>query len=630
MGIFGNYDTVCLAQCNENVFYRLSLPSHWPSMMKNTKKEIKIPDNQNSYIEQLSGYAPFVILFLFFLLGPVIPDIKLTRPKLLFTETSLYAALFLWAALSCYWGKLKVRNSFLTIPMLVYAGSVAVFYAFSPDKPVALSELKRSLLSVTAYFTVANIIDSEKKRNLTLLALITGSFAAVTYGLMQRYGGFWIIQVPRFERVMSTFGNPIFFAAYLVIAVPITLGCASYIKNKFTKMLLSIMLVMEFTALYFTETRAAFAAIVFAAAVFLWFSVRARLKRNILYIALIVAAGVFVLATKNIWHRQQAHTLIWKDSLVMWAAHPVFGTGPGTFHIYFPKYASKELRNIWPESGNIINDAHNEYIQYLTETGIIGFGIFLWLLVSIFQNASYLHGRAVSRGDKILIACFVASSAGLLAQNMFSVDMRFIISSVYLFAATGFIDSFGEKYYYKERLSKTFRVAGLITCLLLAVIVFRQAFEPYLAQKKVASTPDFFSQQILEPAKTISELEAIAKKYPEQGLVFEKLGWVYSKEKNWGKAIENLVKASKLNPGSAAPLNNLGNIYFLTGDRASAINYWNRSLEINPRQMDSRLNLAVAYYYKGKLKEAADQLREVLKLDPHNEKAIVLLKQMTE
>jgi len=386
---------------------------------------------------------------------------------------------------------------------------------------------------------------------------------------------------------------------------------------------------MEFAAIYFTETRAAFIGLGVAAAVFLWLTISSISKRNIIFAVLLVVFGLFAFATKNIWHRQQAHTLIWRDTLTMWADHPFFGTGPGTFHIYFPKYASPELRKIWPQEQNIINDAHNEYIQYLSETGVAGFGIFLWLLVSIFKNAS-LVSRVTSQRDHLLLSGFAASSAGILAQNIFSVDMRFIISSVYLFVAAGFIDSFGEEYYRKESLSKPLRAIGLIICAALSVFVFQKILEPYIAQKDVAAAPDFFDQKILEPAKTISDLELIAKKYPTQALVFEKLGWVYSKEKNWQKAIENLVKASQLNPKSAGPLNNLGNIYFLLGDRTNAIRFWNRSLEINPVQVDSRLNLALAYYYKGKLKEAADQLREVLKIDPHNEKAIVMLKQMTE
>ena len=238
--------------------------------------------------------------------------------------------------------------------------------------------------------------------------------------------------------------------------------------------------------------------------------------------------------------------------------------------------------------------------------------------------------NTADKNEKYLVSGLTAAGAGILAQNMFSVDMRFIISSVYFFAVAGFIDTFNGCFYSVSGLSKYLRAAALAACAVIAVLTFQKVFEPYIAQKNVSSAPDFFNEKILEPAKTISDLEALAVKFPNQALIYEKLAWVYSKEKNWPEAIKNFIKASELNPKSAGPFNNLGNIYFLIGDRTNAIKFWNRSLQINPAQVDSRLNLAVAYYYKGKLKEASEQLKGVLKIDPHNEKAIVMLKQMTE
>ena len=323
-----------------------------------------------------AGYIPFAALCAFLLLAPILPDVKLTRPKLLITETSLYGALFMWIAVSFYSGALKLRKSLFNAPVIMYAASVAVFFFFSPDKPVALNELKRSFLSVTAYFVAANLIDSAKKRNIALGFFLAGTAAAVLYGIMQHYGGLWIIQVPQFGRAISTFGNPIFFAAYLVLAIPVILGAMFYAKNKLLKAALLLLFASGTLAVYFTQTRAAFIALGFAIGLFIFLAIKES-RKIILFIAILTAALVVLGAsTRNIWSRQQAHTLIWRDSLMMWADSPFFGTGPGTFHIYFPKYASPELKVIWPQEQNIINDAHNEYIQYLAEMGIVGFGIF--------------------------------------------------------------------------------------------------------------------------------------------------------------------------------------------------------------------------------------------------------------
>ena len=208
--------------------------------------------------------------------------------------------------------------------------------------------------------------------------------------------------------------------------------------------------------------------------------------------------------------------------------------------------------------------------------------------------------------------------------------MRFIISSVYLFLIMGLLETFSSGFWKKDNLPAFARTSGIAAVGAAAFFILPAVFTPYLAQKKVSATPDFFDMKVLEPAKTIADLEVLALQHPDQPLVFEKLGWVYSKERMWEKAINSYERASELDPKAAGPLNNLGNIYFLQNNRPMAIGYWNRSLGINPKQVDSRLNLAVAYYYQGLLKESAEQLKAVLKLEPNNEKAIVLLKQMSE
>jgi tetratricopeptide (TPR) repeat protein len=231
--------------------------------------------------------------------------------------------------------------------------------------------------------------------------------------------------------------------------------------------------------------------------------------------------------------------------------------------------------------------------------------------------------------NKPLIAGLLAACISLLVQNFFSVDMRFIISSVYLFMLFGFIESFNDSFVAVNvpHGARNILAIGVIGA---AAASYPAILRPYIAQNHVATTPDFFDERVLEPAKTIEDLQALAHKYPNQSSIFERMAWVYAKERNFDKAIEQYLIANRLNPASPGPLNNLGNIYFLQNDRAKAISYWEKSLQADPRQIDSRLNLATAYYYNGQLKPCVDQLKATLKIDPHNEKAIVFLKRLTE
>lgn len=576
----------------------------------------------------LSLVIPALLAIILFL-APLFPDVRLSRPKLLVLELGLYGTVFLWFAIGFLQAKLSLRKLIIFLPVLFYVAFEIFSYVTSTDRPIALNELKRSLISFIAYFAGANIIASNNQRSMVFTGLFAGSFLSIIYGILQHFGGFWRIAVPQMGRVMSTFGNPIFFAAYLVIILPIAVGLFFTHHKLWVRILLAVFLACGITALFFTQTRAAYIGFAFSMLVFSFLAIKQNRTRISILIVILIIFGIFLSLTKHIWMRQQEHVLIWRDSLVMWLKYPLLGTGPGTFHLYFPKFASEELKKIWPQDRFIVNDAHNEYVQYLAETGIAGFGILVWILVSFFRNA-YSISRNRKGPERYILFGLISSSSGILVQNFFSVDMRFIISAIYLFLMMGFVNSFVEERIEISGISPSMRYLGFAGLSVLGFFVFPKILQPYIAQHKTANTPDFFDQKILEPAKTIAELETISQKYPNQSSVFEKLGWIYAKEKNWQKAIRNYEIAQQLNPGNAGPLNNLGNIYFLLGNRQKAIEYWNRSLMITPNQIDSRLNLATAYYYQGQLKESSDQIKEVLKINPNNEKAIVMLKQMTE
>ena len=65
---------------------------------------------------------------------------------------------------------------------------------------------------------------------------------------------------------------------------------------------------------------------------------------------------------------------IWKDAITIFQKNPVFGTGLGTFETVYPNYSA---RHGIPET---VNQAHNDYLQILTDTGLIGGAIALWFI----------------------------------------------------------------------------------------------------------------------------------------------------------------------------------------------------------------------------------------------------------
>jgi len=620
-------------------------------------KNKKINSSANPTENHWLSLIPTIIAALTLFLVPIFLDIKLVRPKLLVLEIGVFVFFFFYLFTAVLKSPLQVKKSPLNLPLLVYGIFSGLYYYLTPDRPLALSELQRIVLCLTIFYGLSNILKNNLQRRLVLNGWLAGGFLAIIYGLLQHSGGIYLLEVPRMGRIMSTFGNPIFFGAYLVITLPILLGFYLYYQTEHParksgyKLYLLLVFGLGLIALFYTQTRAAWlgftGAILFfvAATVYEYYQsikdVQRRKKWRYNFLLLVVSGfiliAIFGYWTRAVWQRQQGHLLIWRDSLKMWLDHPWLGTGPGTFHIYFPSYASAELLAIWPQQQQIVNDAHNEFLQILVETGLVGFGLYLFWLVVFFSG---LKKFSVSHSEKYLLRGLTAAVIGLLIQNFFSVDMRFIISAAYLFIAVAIIHSFNSQYH-QEQIPDFGKILLATGVILLAIIVGRQMLKPFIAQQKESQSVDFFQQQILEPAKTIAELEKLSQQYPDNPLVWEKLGWTYAKEiKNprdnrinltmAEKAIAAYQTAIRLQPTNAGPYNNIGNIYFTIGQTSPAINYWQKAIEINPRLIDARLNLATLYYLKGQLRPASEQLKTVLQLDPNNERAIVLYKKMVE
>jgi tetratricopeptide (TPR) repeat protein len=611
----------------------------------------------------------FVVIFcIFFVLVPLLPDIQISRPKLLGIEIISFLLLTIYVIFIVVENKILYFENKIGVFVFIFLSYILIRYFFFSDRPFAYTELKRWTLSIWLLYLIT--ILGNKNYNVLITTYIFGSFLAVIYGFLQHTGGFYRIQVPKFDRVISMFGNPIFFAVHIINFLPIVFGRILIEKRFFVKLIYLTVFIVSLITLYYTKTRAAFVGLFVSFLVLIFLLLPQKQKVKYLF-SLLFLFIVFVLITKNIWLRQQAHFLIWRDSIKMWSSKPFFGIGLGKFHVEFVNFASEELRKIWPEKQCIINDAHNEYVQLLAENGIIGFTLFLLFLYYFFEfvikfvknlDSTKLKNKYEL---KITICSLLVGVIAVLVQNFFSVDMRFVISNIYLFITIGFILGYTSDINQKNLVFKSYfiKLISLLICFFILGIIsysskqkvvsfislihftqngvkiqpddvgeglLQQVLRPYLANYKLKQEKDFFDEKILDATNTIKELEELKQKYPDKSLIYEKLAWVYAKEKNFQKAIENYLIAVKINPNSYSAYNNLGNIMFLTGNKQQAVEFYKKSIEIKPEQIDSRLNLGILYYYEGKLNLAAEQFNKVLELDPNNEKAIVYLKRMRE
>jgi putative inorganic carbon (hco3(-)) transporter len=85
----------------------------------------------------------------------------------------------------------------------------------------------------------------------------------------------------------------------------------------------------------------------------------------------------------------QIRKIVWKGALEIWRNYPLVGSGVETFAFSYYKFKPPE-HNYTSEWDYLYNKAHNEYLNYLATTGVIGLGAYLFLiLASLLQLLNF-------------------------------------------------------------------------------------------------------------------------------------------------------------------------------------------------------------------------------------------------
>ena len=112
----------------------------------------------------------------------------------------------------------------------------------------------------------------------------------------------------------------------------------------------------------------------------------------------------------------------------MFLEKPLLGWGPGTFRMIFPQFRHTDYD--LNEISNVTLFAHNQFLGLLSETGILGFGVYMWFLIAI---CAYLI-REIRRRPRSKVTvfqyAFLGGIIGIHIQNYFSPNYRWVATAV--------------------------------------------------------------------------------------------------------------------------------------------------------------------------------------------------------
>jgi len=370
-------------------------------------------------------------------------------------QLSAAAVVVLWVLDAWRTGTLRVSRNLLQLPLL---GLIAVGAAqlLLPGGGNTLTQdphaTRYALIQLSAlfvYFAAAlAFVDSPRRLRVVTRTVIIFGFLLALYGLMQHFvnpATIFFVREPKQAAPFGPYVNRHHFAGYmeLTMALPLGLILAGAVERErillyaFASAVMGIALVM-------TNSRGGMLSML--AEVFFLALVAARVRREgrvegaaggrvralaaRLGLGFVMVLAVFVgvlyfggeeavsrlLGTVNSEDPTTGRAHFWQATWRMIQDRPVLGAGLGAFSAVYPRYdTSNGLYRL--------EQAHNDYLQLLSDAGVVGFllgVVFVVALVRVAVARMQSHDR-VRRGVALGA---LAGCAGVLVHSFFDFTLH--------------------------------------------------------------------------------------------------------------------------------------------------------------------------------------------------------------
>ncbi len=405
------------------------------------------------------SFCQKTIRFLFYALFILVPLIFLPNTSELFEFNKIILTYIFVVLISTCWicdciiqKKFIFRRTPLDIPLLVFLGFSILSLVFSIDVHTSIygyySRWNGGLLSLFSYsllyWAFVTHFDSKSSLNAiryTLYAAIPVALWAVAehFGIDSKM---WVQDVQ--NRVFSTIGQPNWLAAYIVSLIYLPLsGLLKFQtpnpKSQINPKLLSfkhldfrnyldlrilnlVFFVLLFSVLLFTKSRSGLLAFGISSLVFWIMSFNKKTVipmiiftlstlsfllvfknpiRDLVFKSTVVEKTVGTVLESGGTESGTIRKIVWTGATRIWTSsikNLLIGTGPETFAMAYYQYRPIE-HNQTSEWELLYNKAHNEFLNQLATTGVLGFISYLSLL--FFMSIIFLKSQILNSNNQI-------------------------------------------------------------------------------------------------------------------------------------------------------------------------------------------------------------------------------------
>ncbi len=665
--------------------------------------------------------------------------------KMMFVYLMTILILGSWAIKMLRAGKIIFSRTPLDIPILGFLIANIISTITSIDMHTSIwgyyTRSNGGLLSTLAYLSlfyalVSNFNTSQIWR--FIQASLFGGLLVALYAIPEHFGvspscvviygqfnvSCWVQDVQ--ARVFATFGQPNWLAAYFGMLIFPVISLYLTAKDNWSRIYYYILILTYYLAFTFTFSRGGMLGVVGGIAVML-IGIAGLIKFR--KIALpktesssgLIKAGLTVMGVLLVvnlvfgsaWTRfkliaeapqlpvstaaattqletggtesGQIRLIVWKGAWEIFKHYPLFGSGVETFAYAYYQFRPVE-HNLVSEWDFLYNKAHNEYLNYLATTGLVGFVTYM-AIIAMFGKVIWNHFRNMSKAPvedhhhsiNLMIIGLIAAYVSYLIQNIFGFSVVMIALLFYLIPAMVIVLTgqtrpikFGKEF----KTSKIFkRILYLVVTIFVAWLVFYGLLtlvRLWLADTNYAKGSNYsdsgnpgkgynliFNATELNPREplyqidlgynaasaavvsqqedaslsatlkqiAITETEDVLTKHPKNISHYRTAIRTYydlsSIDPEYNqKLVDIFDQAISLAPTDAKLLYNKGLILGQLQRIPEAIETLKRSVELKPNYRDAQYTLGILLKEVGEDQAALDQMEIVLKLIPNDVEAI--------
>lgn len=286
-------------------------------------------------------------------------------------------------------------------------------------------------------------------------------------------------------------------------------------------------------------------------------------------------------------------------SFKMFLSNPILGIGSGVWAGYFGKYHGDEFGDITTYNNSAIF-AHNDFLEYLAETGVFGFlfyiGIFLYPLIRLFKKTK----------SEIKYLPFLLSIAGFMVISLIAfpkenINLMFIVILC-------IIVSFGNNES-QNNSSHIYLIFIIIISLSSLIFNFLRVKSENNYISAINKKAEYKYSELIQ---TIEKINSYIYPYDPNKIPLDYYSGVgYYEIKNYERALTSFDNAIKIMPYFPQIISNKATTLFALGEKEKAENLL-LELKINfPYYYEPQINLLVLYMKDKRFLEAENLIKEI-------------------